>query len=88
MPPYQRKSKTPAELSELRSLAARSRKSHKGGRPRDPDAKRISHNIGLHPAAYEVFRTLAAASGKTIADFMDVVAESLKMKNPRHFPSA
>ena len=86
--PYQRKTKTAEELSMARSIAAKSRKSHKGGRPRDPNAKRISHNIGLHPEAYDVFRKLAAASKKTIADFMDAVAESLKQKNPKHFPSA
>lgn len=86
--PYQRKTRTAEELSMARSIAAKSRKSHKGGRPRDQNAKRISHNIGLHPEAYDVFRKLAAASQKTVADFMDAVAESLKRKNPKHFPSA
>lgn len=85
---YQRKTHTAEELSIVRSIAAKSRKSNKGGRPANPDAKRISHNIGLHPEAYQVFKTLAAASDKTVADFMDIVAESLRKKNPKHFPSA
>lgn len=84
--PYQRKTRTAEELSIARSIAAKSRKSHKGGRPANPSAKRISHNIGLHPEAYGIFRTLAAAAQKTVADFMDAVAESLKAKNPKHFP--
>ena len=85
---YQRKTRTAEELSMARSIAAKSRKSNKGGRPANPEAKRISHNIGLHAEAYKVFKILASASEKTVADFMDIVAESLKKKNPKHFPSA
>ena len=88
---YQRKTRTPAELSAARSMAAKSRKRHGGGRPKG------SHNKGntavgvptmtmtVHKPAYQVFSKLAKVKNVTNIEFMDILAESLKAKNPRIF---
>ena len=88
---YQRKTRTPAELSAARSLAAKSRKKHAGGRPKgspnknNPAVGVPTVTMTVHKPAYQVFARLAKVKGTTNIEFMDILAESLKAKNQRIF---
>lgn len=88
---YQRKTRTAAELSAARSMAAKSRKRHGGGRPlgspnkNNPAVGVPTVTMTLHKPAYQVFARLAKVKGTTNIEFMDILAESLKAKNQRIF---
>lgn len=88
---YQRKTRTPAELSAARSLAAKSRKKHAGGRPKgspnknNPAVGVPTVTMTVHQPAYQVFSKLARIKNKTNIEFMDILAENLKAKNPKIF---
>lgn len=88
---YQRKTRTAAELSAARSMAAKSRKRHGGGRPpgspnkNNPAVGVPTVTMTVHKPAYQVFAKLANIKGTTNIEFMDILAESLKAKNPKIF---
>lgn len=88
---YQRKTRTAAELSAARSMAAKSRKRHGGGRPpgspnkNNPAVGVPTVTMTVHKPAYQVFARLAKVKGTTNIEFMDILAESLKAKNQRIF---
>ncbi|MBO7688644.1 MAG: hypothetical protein J6V72_19860 [Kiritimatiellae bacterium] len=87
---YERKFKTAAELSAFRSELAKNRKIRKGGRPKgwtkDPALKATpSRTITVRQPDYEVFVKCAFAANVPQVEFLHMLAESLKEKNPQLF---
>ena len=86
---YQKKNLTPEQRSELARRASAARKNKRGGRPKgwrkDPSlvSTKAFSTISCYKEDYKVFSRLAFVSHKTQADFMHLVAESLKAKNPQ-----
>lgn len=97
----EKKKLTKEELSRIRSEAGKrgaasllKSKNFKGGRPKgstkDPALKAIpARTLTVREPDYKVYVKLAGVKGCPIVEFMHIVADSLKAKNPRIFsPSA
>ena len=85
--PYVRKTKNAAELSAARSLAAKSRKHNRGGRPagaqKDPSMKVVpTRSLTVREPDYLVFRKYAFVKNITIADATHRLAKSLLKNHP------
>jgi len=85
--PYVRKTKNAAELSAARSLAARSRKHNRGGRPagsqKDPSMKVVpTRSLTVREPDYLVFRKYAFVNNITIAEATHRLAKSLLKNHP------
>lgn len=87
---YERKFKTDAELAAFRSQMAKQRKIRRGGRPKgstnkNPSAKVPSRTLTVRQPDYEVFVRCAFAANVPQIEFLHMVAEGLKAKNPQLF---
>jgi len=94
---YQKKYATEEERRLAKSIAGKKgaeglRKSgnYKGGRPKgsrnkNPSVSEPTHSILVRESAYKVYVKCAGFSHKSLVDFMSIVAESLKKKNPQLF---
>lgn len=85
--PYVRTTKTPAELSEARSRAAKMRKNCRGGRPagsvKDPSAKAIpTRSLSIREPDYQVIRKFAFGKNVTIAEATHMLASALLKNHP------
>ena len=89
---------TKEELSRIRSAAGKRgadvlRKSgnYHGGRPKGAINKTPSgidnetRSIMVRETAHSVFQRCANAAGRSLVDFMSLVAEAVKQKNPQLF---
>ncbi len=87
---YVRKFKTAAELSAFRSQIAKNRKNNRGGRkPGSPNKNPAVHEpvrtLTVRQSDYDVIVKCAFTAEKTIVNFMHLVAEGLKKRNPQIF---
>ena len=94
---YQKKYATKEERSLALSRAGKKgadkvkeNGTHRGGRPKGSKSKNSlggtpTKNLSLRVPAYNIFTRCAAASNRSLADFMSLVAENLKKKNPQLF---
>ena len=90
---YVRKFKTDAELAAFRSQVAKSRKNNRGGRPKgSPNKNPVAHapakTLTVRQPDYEVIVKCAFAASVPLVEFMHMVAEGLKTKNPQLFATA
>ena len=87
---YVKKNLTPEQRSERARKAALSVKNHKGGRPKgstnkNPRATIPPKTLTVREDDYQVIVKCAFAANKPIVEFMHVLAEHLKAKNPKLF---
>ena len=88
---YIRKTKSAAELSAARSLAARSRKHNRGGRPAgsrtNPELKAVpTRALTVREPDYQVFRKYAFVNNIQIAEAMHRLARSMLKNHPELKP--
>ena len=84
---YIRKTKNAAELSAARSMAAKSRKNNRGGRPvgskTNPELKAIpTRSLSVRDPDYQVFRAFAFKHNIQIAEAMHRLAKSVLKNHP------
>lgn len=87
---YQKKYATDAERSLAFSRAAKSRKHNNGGRPKgspnkNPAASIPTRTMKVREPDYKVFVKLAGVKNSHLVDFMHIVADTLKSRNPQIF---
>lgn len=94
---YVRQTKSDAELKALRSALGRkggeARKAlgyatvgrPKGSRNRKPGVALPSKTLSVRGPDYKVYSKLAKVQGVSLAEFMHLLAEHMKLKNPRLF---
>lgn len=86
---YQKKNLTPEQRSELARKASAARKNKRGGRPKgwtkDPAlvVKKQRRSLACYDEDYKIIVKLANVARKTQVEFIHLVAESLKAKNPQ-----
>ena len=95
---YQKKYATEAERRLAQAAGGRkgaaglkaSGNYYRGGRPKGTKNKNSlggtpTKNLSLRVPAYNIFTRCAAASNRSLADLMSLVADGLKEKNPQLF---
>lgn len=87
---YVKKYATAEERSAAFSRAAKSRKHNNGGRPKgslnkNPVPRVPSRTMTVREPDYKVYVKCASHNGVPIVEFMHLLAESLKKKNPNIF---
>lgn len=87
---YVRKFKTDAELAAFRSQMASSRKNNNGGRPKGSPNKNPAPRVPVRTLTvrqpdYEVFVRCAHADGVTQVEFLHMLADKLRERNPQLF---
>ena len=97
--PYQKKYKTDAERNLAKSLAGKkgaaalkASGNFRGGRPKGSPNKNAAprvptRTLTVREPDYNVFVRLASVEGVPQVEFLHIVAESLKRKNPDVFKS-
>lgn len=90
---YQKKYATDAERSAAFSRAAKSRKHNNGGRPKgspnkNPAAAIPVRTMKVREPDYQILTKLASVKNIHLVDFMHIVADALKARNPKIFSAA